>query len=140
MNRDKVTELLKRYKSYKFAVRNYETAGWAAIGNNVDRDGFSGGGFGSRAPKRYGASFQDARDYDMYKTIVDAIEGALDTLSLDEQDIIRLKWFEDMTLNTIAMRKSFSIDTVKRKHKKAINSLSICFTFIQVPEIVSIPA
>lgn len=140
MNRDKVTELLRRYKSYKFAVRNYETAGWAAIGNNVDRDGFSGGGFGSRAPKKYGASFQDAMDYEMYKTIVDAIEGALDTLPSDEQEIIRLKWFEGITLRKISERYSYSVETIKLKHRKAINSLSICLNFVVVAEIECIPA
>lgn len=139
VDRNKVTELLKNYKSYKFAVRNYEQAGWAAIGSVGDRE-FSGAAYGSRAPKKFGPSFQDSLDYQSYKSIVDIIEGALDTLDVESQEIIRLKWFEGYTLQVIANRHNYSIDTVKRKHKKALNNLVICFTFVQAPEIEKVPA
>ena len=143
MNQDGVAELLKRYKSYKFAVRNYENAGWAAIGNNVDRDGFGGGGFGSRAPKKYGTSFNDHMDYQEYKRIVNTIEMALDTLTDDEREVIRLKWFEDITLKTISYRKGegYSLPTVNRIHRKALDKIAICFRFEDsIPEIELIPA
>lgn len=143
MERDKVIELLKKYKQYKFAVRNYETTGWAALGSNMDRDGFGGGTFGSRPPKRYSTSFNDHIDYEKYKRIVHVIEGALETLTDDERDVIRLKWFEDVTLKNISLRKGegYSLPTVNRFHRKALEKLEVCFRFeIEVPEIESIPA
>lgn len=141
MNKDKVTELLHNYQSYKYAVRMFETTGWVAISGTQwsDMPG-SGRGFGPRAPVKFATdSLQDVADYNEYKSAVEAVEGALETLNDEERSVIRLKWMDGLTLNQIAQRKAYSVDTIKRTHKAAFRKLYICLRFVRVPEIEQIP-
>jgi RNA polymerase sigma factor (sigma-70 family) len=142
IDRDKVTELLKNYRSYQYAIRMYETTGWAAIGGT----GYSELGmprnssFGPRAPVKFTCdSLADRLDYQQYKRAVEAVDGALKTLNDDEESVIRHKWMDDMTLAQIARRKNYSERTVKRMHKMALTKLAICLRFFDVPEIEQIP-
>lgn len=139
MDRDKVTELLKNYRSYRYAVRMFETTGWVGVSGTQYSDMPRSSNFGSRAPAKFGCSFEDVLDYGRYKAAVDAIEGALDTLTEDERSVIRLKWMEDMTLEMIAGRRECSRDTIKRIHRRALNKLAICLRFVDVPHIERIP-
>lgn len=136
IDRDKVTELLRNYPHYKFAVRNFETTGWVALTGTVWSDSPRGGGFGSKAPVKFASdSIQDVMDYNSYKKATDAVEGALETLTDDEQAIITLKWMHGLTLDQIEDRRHMGRGYAKQVHRKALKSLAICLRFVEVPEI-----
>ncbi len=139
MYQDKVSEMLKKYPSCKYAVSVYErhkpvpSAGIAMPS-------------GSGAPERFFAvigkpadmgntSYKDYQDYLEYKAFVDELEGAFVTLTDEEQSIIKLKWMQDITLKQIAVRKKFSVETIKRYHKSALSKLSKALRFTKVPDI-----
>ncbi|UKS25034.1 sigma-70 family RNA polymerase sigma factor [Paenibacillus sp. HWE-109] len=141
----KVTEMLKKYQSYKFAVNVYEKhkpVPTAGISN------YSGMPGGSGAPERFFAlvgkpadmgvtSMKDKIDYMRYKAAVVEIEGAIGILSDEQQSVIKLKWMHDMTLKQIAERKGYSIDTIKKAHRMALKYLTDALRFTQMPEIES---
>lgn len=139
----RVTELLRNYKSYKYAVAQYVKHKPMAQAGVANYDAMPNG---SGAPELFftlnarladmGLTSQsDEHDYEQYRRAVNEIEGALETLTDDEQSVIRLKWMSDVTLKDIAKRKSYSVDTIKRWHKSAINKLDISLRFTKVPEI-----
>lgn len=145
MNTNKVTELLKSYRAYRYAVRQYENHHPLPQAGVANYSGMPGG---SGAPElffdRVGkmadmghTSFQDVLDYEAYKEIVNAIDSALDTLNDDQKSVIKLKWMDGVTLVDIAVRKSYSERSVKRLHKSALAHLSICLRFMDIPEIES---
>jgi predicted DNA-binding protein YlxM (UPF0122 family) len=80
-------------------------------------------------------SFQDRMDYHSYAEVVRDIEDGLQTLTDDEQSVIRLKWMDKLSLQEIADKKFLSIRTIKSRHKSALSSLEICFRFIKPPHI-----
>lgn len=146
MDRDKVTELLKNYRSYKYAVSRYERHKPRASAGVANYDAMPSG---SGAPELFFASqgrmadmghtsLQDRMDYSDYSQVVQDIDGGLDTLTDEEQSVIRLKWMDGMNLRDIAARKQYSVETVKRNHKRALEKLGICFRFIRVPQINTI--
>lgn len=143
MNTNKVTELLKSYRAYRYAVRQYENHHPLPQAGVANYSGMPGG---SGAPElffdRVGkmadmghTSLKDAIDYSDYKEIVDTIDGAMETLTDEQQSVIKLKWMDGMTLIDIARRKSYSESNVKRLHKIAITHLAICLQFVYVPRI-----
>lgn len=140
MNRNKITEILKNYRMYKFAVRNFETTGWVAIAGTQWSDMPRSGSFGSRAPVKFSVdSMQDVVDYNAYKQAIDIIDAAIEHLTDEEQSVIRLKWMDGMTLADIATRKAYSRDTIRRTHRKALSKLSVCLRFMEAPEIEEAP-
>lgn len=146
IDKDKITELLRNYPSYKYAVRQYENHRpypQAGIAN------YSAMPSGSGAPERFfvnpgkpadmgATTFQDQIDYTAYRDIVNELEGAILTLTEDEQSVIMLKWVHDITLKQIADRKGYSVDTIKRQHKRGLAKLTIALRFTKVPEIQTI--
>lgn len=139
MDKNKVTTLLKRYPSYKYAVRMYETTGWVALTGTVWSDMPRGGGFGSRAPVKFACdSLQDVMDYQAYKRAVNAVEGALETLTEDERSVITLKWMHGLTLSVIEERRHMGTGYAKQIHRRALGNLAICLRFAEVPEIEDI--
>lgn len=147
IDKDKITELLRNYPSYKYAVRQYENHRpypQAGISN------YSAMPSGSGAPERFFVNpgkaadmgittFSDLLDYESYRDIVNELEGALQTLTEDEYGVIILKWVNDITLKQIADRKGHSVDTIKRLHKRGLAKLTIAMRFTKVPEIITIP-
>lgn len=145
IDKDKITELLRNYPSYRYAVRQYETHRphpQAGIAN------YSAMPSGSGAPERFfvnpgkpadmGATgFKDLLDYETYRSIVNEIEGALQTLTDDECNVVLMKWAKDQTLKQIAENKGHSIDTIKKQHKRGLTKLAIAMRFTEVPEIVT---
>lgn len=138
MNQDKITELLKNYPYYRYAVRMYETDRPVALRATEYSDMPRGGGFGARAPKLFGPAYQDELDYAEYKKAVMYIEGALETLTDEEQSVIKLRWMDELSLDQIAKRKSYSKSTIKRTHRRAWCKLTICLRFMDVPHIEQI--
>ncbi|MFK4167236.1 sigma-70 family RNA polymerase sigma factor [Paenibacillus lautus] len=138
MNQDKITELLKNYPYYRYAVRMYETDRPVALRATEYSDMPRGGGFGTRAPKLFGLADEDELDYDRYKKAVVHIEGALETLTDEEQSVIKLRWMDELSLDQIADRKSYSRSTIKRTHKRALAKLTICLRFVDIPYIEEI--
>jgi len=143
MNREQITETLKVYLAYKHAVTMYERHRpfpSAGVANYTAMPS------GSGAPERFFAivgkpadmgntSLQDELDYRRYKTAVTELEGAFDVLTEEELSVVKLKWMHDVTLKQIAERKRYSIDTVKRHHRRGIQKLSDALRFVLLPEI-----
>lgn len=143
MTREQITETIKRYLAYKHAVNMYERyrpmpsagiANYSAMPN------------GSGAPERFFAlvgkpadmghtSLQDELDYRKYKIAVTELEGAFGVLTEEEYSVIKLKWMHDMDLGVIAERKKYSVTTIKRQHKRALDKLVDALRFAQFPEI-----
>lgn len=140
MNRNEVTEMLKKYRTYKFAIRNFEKTGWVSMTGTQWSDMPRGGGFGSRAPVKFASdSLQDVADYNEYKRTIELVDGALDELRDEERSVVCLKWMDDMTLQQIADRKRYSKETIKRYHRKGLTKLCNCLRFVELPEIEYLP-
>lgn len=143
MNRENVTELLKNYRNYKYAVNQYERHRPRAGAGIANYEAMPSG---SGAPELFftangrmadmgHASFQDELDFQAYKAVIRDIDGGLDMLTDEEHSVVRLKWMEGVSLRDIADRKQYSVETVKRNHKRALEKLGICFRFIKVPQV-----
>lgn len=136
MNRDKVTQLLKNYKSYKYAVKCYEVDYLPVPSIASYSDMPRSAGFESSVPRGNNSlSLNDHQDYHEYKTAVVAIEGAMNTLSDIERLVIKKKWMDGYTLRIIEDRHHLGIDYAKKIHRKALENLAICLTFTEVPKI-----
>jgi len=149
MKEKKVEKLLKNYRSYKYATKQYErhkAVPQAGVAN------YSGMPSGSGAPELFFAQVgrladmgnltnDDHKDYVKYKEAVEVIEGALDTLTDDERHVMELKWMKKMSINQIADKINASESTVQRLNRSALTSLDICFRFIDppVPHIEELP-
>lgn len=143
MQPDKIAELLKNYRAYKYAVNQYERHNPYPSAGVANYDAMPGG---SGAPSLFfdrvgkaadmgNTSLADALDYRAYKSAVEAIETAMQVLTEEEHSVVRLKWMDDVTLRMIAQRKYMSEMTVKRIHKRAIASLSKALRFYEMPPI-----
>lgn len=143
MNKDKVTELLKTYRAYRYAVKQYENHICYPQAGIANYDAMPSG---SGAPELFfdrvgkmadmGLKSRDDRmDYYAYKRIVDMIDSALETLNEEQRSVIKLKWMDGVTLVDIAKRKHYSEPTVKRLHKMALANMTICLRFADMPEI-----
>lgn len=126
--RDEVTELLKNYRSYRFAARNWET-----------HDGHDWGSVRVSASSR-GDIFVGINewDYRRYSRIVTLIDGAVNDVLDDEmQNIIRYKYLErnTMTLAQISDKFHYGERRAQYLHKKALKSLSLALCFLETPEI-----
>lgn len=147
MNRENVTELLKNYRNYKYAVNQYERHKGRPAAGVANYSGMSGGSGAQElffAPNGRMAdmghtSLDDAMDYEQYSEVVKDIDGGLDLLTAEEHSVVRLKWIEGRTLKEIADEKKYSLETVKRNHKRALEKLSICYRFVKIPGIEEIP-
>lgn len=137
MNRDKVTELLKNYRSYKYAVSN-------GIAPFVEDDTLGMPmmlDYGSRPPKGLtgrGNTFASTQDYHIYSRAVKMIDGAVNEVLNDtERDVIELKYTtrNPLTLEQIAERKGLCERTVRTLHKRALTKLVLALRFVDVPEI-----
>lgn len=132
-----VTEMLKNYTSYKFAVKRYETHNPTASAGIANYTGMSGGEGASElffAPNARMAdmghtSLEDLMDYQSYKEIVTALDLAIETLSAEEQYIVKKKWIDGVDLSKIADTSHYAYITVRRYHKSAINKLEKCLRF-----------
>jgi hypothetical protein len=138
MNQDKIVEMLKNYRSYKFAVSN-GIAGY----DPCDNTGMPrGGGYSSREPRLGGGStFQSELDYRLYKGIVTSIEGAVsEVLDDDQATVIRRKYLDrnKRTLAQIAAERNVDPTTVTRWHKIALKQLSVALALVEPAEIINL--
>lgn len=137
MDKNKVTEMLKKYRSYKFAVSN-----GIAPYNPYDDIGMPrGGGYGSRIPSLggSGSTWQSEQDFLHYSRAVAAIEGAVaDVLDDDQATVIRRKYMDrnKRTLAQIAAERKVDPSTVTRWHKEALKHLADALVFVEVPDIL----
>lgn len=146
MNRDNVTELLKNYRNYKYAVNQYERHCPRASAGIANYEAMPSG---AGAPELFfspngrmadmgNTSLRDRLDHQSYSEVVRDIEGGLETLTDEEQSVIKLRWMDKMSLKDIADRKGISVNTVKSRHKAALASLDVCFRFVRPPQIEEI--
>lgn len=146
MNRENVTELLKNYRNYKYAVNQYERHQPRASAGIANYDAMpSGSGAAelffapnSRMADMGHTSFKDRLDYNSYAEVVRDIEDGLQALTDEEQSVIKLRWMDKLSLQQIADRKGLSVGTIKSRHKSALASLDICFRFVKPPQIEEI--
>lgn len=120
MDNDQVIQLLKDYRSYKYAVSNLNTAD-----NNHLRDL-------SRMPyiytERMAKSKPNQWDYTRYKRIVDMIDGAIaEVLSDDQRTVIMRKYIDrnNLNLNEIANMINKERSSVSRLHTESIRKLAL---------------
>ncbi|CAM4408909.1 sigma-70 family RNA polymerase sigma factor [Paenibacillus xylanexedens] len=113
MDNNQLTELLKDYRSYKFAVQNLievEANRWSSI-------------YDERA---YGNL--DGWDKSRYSRIVNLIDGAVnEVLSDDQRMVIMRKYLDRNTMDLVEISKAVHIHrtTVGRWHTEAIRRLSV---------------
>lgn len=145
MQPSEITELMRKYRAFRYAVTQYEKHNpypAAGIANYSAMPGGSGAPelFFDRVGKAAdmgNTSLADAMDYRAYKSAVEAIDGAMQSLTEEEYSVVRLKWMEDVDLCRIAERKHMAGITVKRIHKRAINQLTTALRFYNMPPITA---
>lgn len=135
---EKVTRMLKNYRSYRYAVNN------GIAPHEEGEQVFVSIGFGPRAPGSLlgrGSTIASQLDYQTYKRVVAAIDGAVaDVLDDDERGVIEKKYLNRnrMTLFEIADATKLSERTIMRKHKSALKKLALSLKFVEEPEIINI--
>ena len=115
MNHDKVIQLLKDYRCYKFALRN-------VVAERGDLTEYTLPVVISERRRH-----SDAWDHVRYTRIVSMLEFAIDdVLSDDQRSVIMKKYIErnPMNINEIAQLTHRDRNTVSRWHKEAIRKLS----------------
>lgn len=113
MDNNQVTELLRDYRSYKFAVSNLNEVETVYLPRVYDE-------------RSYGNL--DGWDKSRYSRIVNLIDGAVnDVLSDDQRSVIMRKYLERNTMDLVEIAKAIHRDrtTVGRWHTEAIRKLSI---------------
>ena len=135
---ERVTRMLKNYRSYKYAVSNgiapYEE------GESI----FCSTGYGSRPPAGLmgrGTMQASISDFNAYKRAVKAIDGAVaEVLNDEEQAVIRYKYLErnTLTLAQIADKYNMCERRAQYLHKKALKALTMALQFVEEPEIINL--
>ncbi|UVI31203.1 sigma factor-like helix-turn-helix DNA-binding protein [Paenibacillus spongiae] len=120
MNHDQVTELLKNYRSYRYAAKNCgEPEGRLPVLYSERRRNLNGW------------------DQDRYHRIVNMITGAVeDVLSDDQRTVISRKYLDrnTLTLSEIADILHKDRTTVSRWHTEAIRRLTIALQPLSADE------
>lgn len=137
MNHDKLQDLLKNYRSYKYAVSN-----GIAPHQADDTVGMPmGGSYGSRPPggiNGRGTILDSLLDIQDYSAAINALEGAVSFVLSDmEQAVIKMKWMDrnTYTLKQIGAIKGMCEKTTGTVHKKALSRLVKAMPNVSVPEI-----
>lgn len=149
MNHDQITQLLKDYRSYRYAVTQYERHkpyAQAGIANYSAMPNGSGAPELLFAPQGRMAdmgklTLQDQLDYRDYKYIVDAIDGAvMEVLTDDERMVIQRKYLDrnSKTLTLIASEVEKDERTIRRYHKEAFRKLRNSLVLIRIPEVINL--
>lgn len=111
MNNDQVTQLLKDYRSYRYAAKNCgDTPSWAPTLYSERRTSPNGW------------------DRSRYNRIVNMIDGAVnDVLSDDQRTVIMRKYLDRNTLNLNEIADVIKKDrsSVSRLHTEAVRKLSV---------------
>lgn len=138
MDKNKVIQTLKNYRSYKFAIQN-------GIAHSVEDDmtgmpmAFS---YGSRPPQlNRGSLMPSINDHNRYRRIVALIDGAMnEVLSDKERMVIKRKYTDQNTTTLFQISQDRDNDerTVGRWHKSALHKLGIILEFADIPEIINL--
>jgi hypothetical protein len=154
LNRDRVTKLLKDYRSYRRAMQNYERFKPYPAAGIANYSGMPGGSgatelfFASngRMADIYRLDLVDTFDYDMYYAIVYVIDATVDdVLSDNERHVIKCKWMDRNPLSLCEIAKDRDKDerTVRRWHREALRKLAMALAPLpesRIPRIEEIPA
>lgn len=138
MNQDKIAEILKNYRSYRYAYSN-GIAAWSPYDNTGMP--FSGG-YGSRAPTMgTGTLLPSIMDRQRYGRVVQAVDGAVNEVLNDDQRIVIQRKYLDrnkQTLLQISNELRCDPSTTTRWHKEALKQLSIALEFLEVADIINL--
>lgn len=137
MNGMELAEMLRNYRSYRYAVNNgvapFVEEDMLGMPMNME--------FGSRIPKRTGSRGTTLLGREQYNDTVSAmraLDGAIeDVLNDHERDVIRLKYTErnTYTLSVVANKIHVHQNTVTGVHKSALKKLTKALVFVEVPPI-----
>lgn len=119
MDNNTTTELLKNFRSYKFAVMNLQDEGCELSTSGLTI-------YSDRKP-RFISRYDKSYDYARYTRIVEMVESAINyVLNDDQRSIIMRKYIDrnTMGLSEIATALHKDRTTVGRWHKEAINKLA----------------
>lgn len=135
---DHVMELLRNYRSYRFAV----SQGIHSY-REEDRVGMPRtSSFASFEPRLTDGNTELVeKDYRKYMRAVRLISAAVeDVLDDDCQRVIKLRYMErnTLTLDEIAERLHTSRSRIYRLHDKSIDLLCFALRFIDAPEIINL--
>lgn len=137
MNAMEVAEMLRNYRSYRYAVNN-------GVAPFVEDDMLGMPmtlEYSSRPPKRVGSrgsTFIGQMQYNATVTAMKLLDGAIeDVLNDNERDVIRLKYTErnTYTLSIVADKIHVHQNTVTSVHKSALKKLTRALVFVEVPPI-----
>jgi hypothetical protein len=142
-SQEDINELLQNYRSFRFAVQQFERhvpTPSAGIANYNPMPGPRGATLlffeqqGKMADMGH-TSLADFISYQKDKDAVEAVEGALSTLTEDERSVIVLKWMDGITLKQIQLRKPMCRNTIKNHHRRGLAKLYNALRFVEIPEI-----
>lgn len=122
MNRDKLTEMLRDYRSYKFAIMNWAT-----------HDGPDWGNKRIATPNGDLIIGLNQWDYRRYTRIVGSIDGAVNEVLDDNQRmVIKRKYLDQNRVSLFEIAKQLDRDesTIRRWHREALKQLSKALVFL----------
>lgn len=149
MNRGKIEQLLKNYRLYKLAIRDYQKAEKptkeeaegpymvaAPARVTMYSDTPVGQGSGSKPPQLTGVwGMYDYMEYHAYRYAVERVDAALHLLSEKERRVVVMRWMDGMNMKQIGKEMNYSRENIKKIHLRAIEKLSKAMRFDQVPPI-----
>lgn len=137
MNGMELAEMLRNYRSYRYAVNNgvapFVEDDTVGMPMNME--------FASRIPRHIGSrgtTLMGQMQYNATVTAMKLLDGAIeDVLNDNERDVIRLKYTErnTYTLSIVANKIHVHQNTVTSVHKSALKKLTRALVFVEVPPI-----
>lgn len=142
-SQEDINGLLQNYRSYKFAVTQYERHKPMASAGTANYDPMPGPRGASllffdqqgKMADMGHTSLADLISYEKDKDAAEAVEGALYTLTEDERSVVILKWMDGLTLKQIEMRKPMCKNTIKKHHRRGLAKLYNALRFVEIPPI-----
>ena len=127
---------IARRKAISAYRKNRKASGFSVIsGGNAGSQPASGSGSAARGASAAGAADRTdpadmADPFDMADSLADRLdlEAALKSLKPEEFDIIRMKYYDGMTIKEIADSLNLSYETVKKRHQRSLTKLQKALT------------
>ena len=127
---------IARRKAISAYRKNRKASGFSVIsGGKAGSQPASGSGIAARGASAAGAADRTdpvdmADPFDIADSLADRLdlEAALKSLKPEEFDIIRMKYYDGMTIKEIADSLNLSYETVKKRHQRSLTKLQKALT------------
>ena len=127
---------IARRKAISAYRKNRKASGFSVIsGGKAGSQPASGSGSAARGASAAGAADRTdpadmADPFDMADSLADRLDlkAALKSLKPEEFDIIRMKYYDGMTIKEIADSLNLSYETVKKRHQRSLTKLQKALT------------